>query len=29
VTDESGLILFSMRVIGIDAPAICAADRAT
>ncbi len=29
VTDEKGLILFSMRVVGIEAPAIRAADRST
>ncbi len=29
VTDENGLILFSMRVVGIEAPAIRAADRST
>jgi hypothetical protein len=29
VTDGSGLILFSMRVVGIEAPAIRAADRST
>jgi hypothetical protein len=29
VTDENGLILFSMRMVGIQAPAIRAADRST
>ena len=29
VTDESGLILFSMRVVGTEAPAIRAADQST
>ena len=29
VTDENGLILFSMRVLGIEAPAIRSADRST
>jgi hypothetical protein len=29
VTDENGLILFSMRVVGIEAPAIRSADRST
>ena len=29
VTDENGLILFSMRVLGTEAPAIQSADRAT
>jgi hypothetical protein len=27
VTDETGLILFSMRVVGIEAPAVRLADR--
>lgn len=29
VTDENGLILFSIRVVGIEAPAIRAIDRPT
>lgn len=29
VTDDNGLILFSMRVLGIEAPAIRSTDRST
>jgi hypothetical protein len=29
VTDENGLILFGMRVVGIEAPAVRSADRST